>query len=394
MTNRVRTTRDVLALTLLITVLAPACGSVPVAERPGNTATSSRTNPQASSPPPLVASSSRETWPSPSPVSINLSSTDTTRVGFNCRLPFTPRGQTGSGIIPGFISFPSVDFSSDPATATTPSSQSLYVAQTVATPVLRGSGSLTFDWTADRWVPVDWHSVSGDGRRYAYVDVIPDSNEPLRNRTPVHLVNVATASDSVIHNAGSLAILDFAEQGIFLTEVTYGFSEGALKVFLLNPDTGAFTTLLGADRPFVVGAGGGAAWVVDDAPGTTSSTEYRLIGDRISRVDVNGQITPWFVRPGMDVVLIGFDPEGHPIVAAGNANVSEVWIANGVSSSALVYSGPPSTSPNGIGFSSATPDGSHGIWFSGNSGLYLYTASQGMKLVASGLAGFASGTCR
>ncbi len=252
---------------------------------------------------------------------------------------------------------------------------------------------MTFDWTAGRWVPASWQSISADGLRYAYVDVIPDSSEPLRNRTPVHVVDVTTGSDRVVHDGGSLAILDFAQQGIFLTQVTYGFSEGALKVFLLNPDTGAFTTVLGTDRPFVDGAGGGAAWTVDDAPGTTSFTQYRLIGDRLSRVDINGQITPWFVLPSMDVFLIGFDLEGHPIVAAANANSFEVWIAYGPSSAVRLYEGPANASPNGIGFSTAIPDGPHGIWFSTSRGVYLYTATQGMKLVATGLTGFVSGTC-
>jgi hypothetical protein len=212
--------------------------------------------------------------------------------------------------MPGFISFPSTDFNSDPATATTRASDNRYLQQTVATPVLRGSGGLTFDWAANRWIPVAWQGVSADHRRYAYVDVIPDSSEPLRNRTPVHVVDLATGSDRVVHDGGSLAVLEFAQEGIFLTEATYGFSEGVIRVFLLNPDTGAFTTVLGTNRPFVEGAGGGAAWTVDDAPGTTSFTQYRLIGDRLSRVDINGQITPWFSRPAEDVALIGFDLEG------------------------------------------------------------------------------------
>jgi hypothetical protein len=389
----VETRRHLLALALLGAVLAPACGSVPVSVRSSQNATSSRTNSQPPPTSPLVASSSRETLPSPSAVSLNLSSADTTRLGFSCRLPFTPRGQAASEIIPGFISFPSAEFNSDQATATTPASENRYVQQTVATPVLKGNGALTFDWPEGRWVPASWQGLSADGSRYAYVEVIPDSSEPLRNRTPVHVVDVATGSDRVVHDGGSLAVLDFAEQGIFLTEVTYEFSEGALKVFLLNPDTGAFTTLLGSDRPFVDGAGGGAAWTVDDAPGTTSHTQYRLIGDRLSRVDINGQITPWFLLPSTDVFLIGFDLDGHPIIASTSASSSDIWIAYGPQSATRLYTGPADTSASGLVFSAAIPDGPHGIWFSTTRGVYLYTAAQGMKLVATGLTGVVSGTC-
>jgi hypothetical protein len=322
---------------------------------------------------------------------LNLSSVETTRLGFQCRLPYTPSGQTGAGIMPGFISFPSANFNSDPATATIPASDKGYVQQTVTSPVLRGSGGLTFDWSAGRWIPVGRQSISADHRSYAYVEVIPDSSERLRNRTPVHVVDLATGSDRVVHDGGSLAVLDFAKQGIFLTEVTYGFSEGALKVFLLNPDTGAFTTLLGTNRPFVEGAGGGAAWTVDDAPGTTPFTQFRLVGNRLSRVDINGQLTPWFHKPSMDVFLIGFDLEEHPIVAASNATSLEVWVAYSPSSATRLYDGPPDTILAGPSFSAAIPD-EHGIWISTNRGVYLYTA-QGLKLVAVGLTGFLSGTC-
>jgi hypothetical protein len=293
----------------------------------------------------------------------------------------------------GFIAFPAAEFSSDPAAATSPASENRYVQQTVVTPALKGNGDLTFDWVASRWIPAGWHNVSTDGRRYAYLEVIPDSSEPLRNRTPIHVVEIATGSDRVVHDGDSLAVLDFAPQGIFLTQATYGFTEGYIKVFLLNPDSSAFATLLGTVRPFVVGAGGGAAWTVDNAPGTTSLTEYRLIGDRLSRVDTDGRITPWFTRPSADVYLLGFDLGGHPIVSAASTSSYEVWIALGVQSATRLYTEPAASSPGAIGFLTAIPDESHGIWFSSGHGVYLYTAAQGMKLVATGLDGVVSGTC-
>lgn len=297
--------------------------------------------------------------------------------------------------MPGFISFPAAEFSSDPAAAISPANASGSVFQTAATPVLKGNGALTFDWVVGRWIPADWQSVSADGRRYAYLEVIPDASEPSRNRTPIHVVDIATRSDRVVHDGGSLAIMDFAPQGIFLASTTYGFSEGRIHIFLLDPETGSFSTLLGTDRPFVVGAAGGFGWVVDNAPGTTSLTEYRLIGNRLSRVDTDGHVTPWYTRPSADVGLLGFDIGGQPIVAVRTATASEVWLASGPLAASRLYSQPADNrvAGNGLFLFRATPDESHGIWFSTNRGVYLYTAAQGMILVATGLDGFISGTC-
>src|SRR5258708_14871725 len=111
-------------------MVASACGTV----HPSQAAPSSRTNSQSPSPSPVVASSARQASPSPAAVNLKLSSADTTRLGFQCRLPFSPRGQTGAGIMAGFIAFPAAEFSSDPAAATSPASENRYLQQPVVTP--------------------------------------------------------------------------------------------------------------------------------------------------------------------------------------------------------------------------------------------------------------------
>jgi len=202
----------------------------------------------------------------------------------------------------------------------------------------------------------------------------------------VHVVDVARATEitfdvalSPNQNAMGFTVLDFDAAGIYLVANQFEQLPGGVR--LMDPATGAIRALAQVGPVFAVRDG--YAWLASIDPRDPSPPQLRRSGtssDSIVRVNLaTGDKTTWFYRPGMEVWLMGFDSAGRPIVNVsdpnGSTDRSETLVAGGPSGSdVLIHAG-------SLYLAQAQADGDR-IWFGNYSGIYLFTAANGLQKVA------------
>ncbi len=305
------------------------------------------------------------------------------KVDFSCHLPVlrTP----GASYLGGFVTFPAATFAFDPKGGI--HSDQSGVFSTDAAPVLHGAGVTLagvafYDLAQHRWVPAGPPQSTSEGARYAYATW--DSVSPSTSR--VHVVDVARATEitfdvalSPNQNAMGFTVLDFDAAGIYLVANQFEQLPGGVR--LMDPATGAIRALAQVGPVFAVRDG--YAWLASIDPRDPSPPQLRRSGtssDSIVRVNLaTGDKTTWFYRPGMEVWLMGFDSAGRPIVNVsdpnGSTDRSETLVAGGPSGSdVLIHAG-------SLYLAQPQADGDR-IWFGNYSGIYLFTAANGLQKVA------------
>ena len=112
-------------------------------------------------------------------------------------------------------------------------------------------------------------------------------------------------------------------------------------------------------------------------------------------------IAEWARWPGLEIRVIGFDNQGHPVVDVRHPNIVEQpqiteWVAavrDNPTKILEVYNGPQSTEHGTEGFGIPTALGDeHGVWLDVTWGLYQYVAIQAEK--RSPLTGQLAGGCQ
>jgi hypothetical protein len=240
----------------------------------------------------------------------------------------------------GFMHFPGGLFRRDPAAdmlrdtvlprivrTRTPDQPYLYAGE--GSPVK--SVQITYDRVVGRWLPVNQTQVSADGLRYAYLDYESGSVSPQR----IHVVDVRSASDQVLYrdtNKPLLAIVGFAQQGVYLTDCqpneVSGNCWGPLR--RMDATTGKVTRV--SDRRGAWVISGRFGWV--ETCGTAAYPPrcfetYENSGpNQLLGVDlVTGSEEVWdsgsSVHGGTRVRLIGIDGDGMALVAVNF--VSPTW---------------------------------------------------------------------
>lgn len=275
-----------------------------------------------------------------------------TTVDFHCSLPVY--SYTGPRLIDATIAFPTL--------TTSPG----------------GEGGYYYDREVGRWLPVTRHSVSPDGRRYAYTEgwAVTPGAAPR-----VHVVDAATGKDIrvvTMPDANPYGVADFTSTAIYLVVQYEGTGPG---VWTLDPSTGVVTKVSdGYYQP------AGAAWnsVVDprDPNPTRSAMDGQPQPNRIDRTDGAGGAVNWFYKPGYAVYSVAFAGNQALFVQASsevNSNAmyrTEFWLvsAPGKQTKLAGYDGalqPPSPYRDlSSGFFNAIAD-SHGIWIGSDHSLYL-----------------------
>jgi hypothetical protein len=138
--------------------------------------------------------------------------------------------------------------------------------------------------------------------------------------------------------------------------------------------------------------GGFAAWLLDVNPADPHPVFSQYIGgnmpNEVLRRDLNGGPTVrWFYQPGKSVTVTGFDYEKHPLIVAEtlrSPDTVQVWQVPAANQGHLLYAGTQ------LAYTVADD---HGIWFSDDQGISLYTPAHGLQKVSSLVAGLA-GPCR
>ena len=261
--------------------------------------------------------------------------------------------------MPGFISFPSGSYAADPGGS------------------IKSKGfGLAYDRGYKRWLPVDWRHVSDDGTQYAYVtysDTVPSPGA----YSVIHIVNVATGADRVVTRSGQYVINDYAGIGVYLSAWIPGRDGPGPQIgWVLDPSTGGVRELPGGQK-YGYWVGSGAGWRTDYNPADPTVHQGMTGPNRLTRVDLaSGTEATWLYREGADwVQVLGFDKEGHPIVSSGTGQAVAVLLLTDATHRSQLFSA--------TGFMNGAISDSHGIWFNNESATYLYTASSGLREVAS-----------
>lgn len=347
------------ALAPLVLIVLSACtGNTSVSTSPPARPTEVASSPQPSVSPTQVAGSPSPTT-SATPVAGTPSGVAAT---LHCRLPVTWAVQTGQTVTTkaGFVAFPE---------------------QTLTEDVSAPAHSQFYDRGLSKWLPVGRSAVSTDGKRYAY----GEGNAYQGTNGKLHVVDVASGTDTVIYGGAVYSVVEFAADGIYITPAP---PEGRSRGLLVENPAG------GSPRPInntieAAAVGGGFAWGLDFNPADPSPGPGGMQGpvNQVLRFDLQtGASTPWFYRPGSDLWVTGFDAAGHPFVTAGiapapsdpsGAPTSELWLVTSPSTSTRIFSGTGLGAPRRL----AAVD-SYGVWFGAESAgdVWLYAGGSLQKV--------------
>jgi hypothetical protein len=123
-----------------------------------------------------------------------------------------------------------------------------------------------------------------------------------------------------------------------------------------------------------VAGGPGVFWFTDPGPHPQQSVVGMggILPARVNRMKVSdGSTEAWFTKEDASyITVLGTDLAGHPIVT----DATSVWLVTSPSDSTVV--GLPA------GYYGPFAD-SHGIWFGGDKGVFLYTRSGAVQAVSS-----------
>lgn len=273
-------------------------------------------------------------------------------VDFSCRLPVYSYPAGGGGAADAFIEFPG--------------------RSTVAA----NANGTYYDPAVSRWLPVFQRQVAPDGLRYAFTEgwgLSPTS--PAR----VHVVDAATGNDIRVVPMPDMQpyfVLDFTAAGI---DLGIGYEGRAPGVWTLDPATGHITkvseSLYPPDAVWT-----GAVDPRDPNPARSSESGQPQV-NRIDRHDPSGATTTWFYLPGHGLLWAPFAGNGAILVQAYWMNQLdptqggvEYWLVTGPNrSTRLAAYRYPESGPIALGFGSTAVSDGHGIWLSGQQGLYLVT---------------------
>ena len=315
--------------------------------------------------------------------------------GLSCRIPVFGVIASSGRYLGAFIGVPggqvSVDDNSEVVRG---AGQSWH---TVAQPTLYGYPDGSFDWAAQRWVPVPRALVSPDGLSYAYAEVPfnPNTTGDPFSPSRIHVVTVATGTDRVAYSQGYYGISGYEREGIYLVH-HIPQTDGSDSVFLLDPVGGTLKTIHAGGVNWKVE--GGSGWSADVAP-EDATPPGKATGDRLLRLDLKtGAATPWLRRPGFAVSELGVDSTGATLAVAANQQAQEVWAVTAPEVARQVYAGPGWASSDVISFNYRSVVDDHGVWLLGRSALYLYSPGVSLaKVVDTPFAannGTPAGSCR
>lgn len=302
-----------------------------------------------------------------------------------CRLPYTDFAETG------FIGYPGGAFVADPGSAIVADPARPGGGVTAAQPKLYGrigNGQETYDWAQSRWLPVDAELVSPGGTQYAYAEPIPNPGAqgmggPPPLGTKVHLVDVATATDTVIYQTQAVEdVAAFGPDGIYLTEpVSLADTVTPFYLWRLDPMTHSAHQILGGRSigPGTFVIAGAEMWIMAIDPSNPKGPATLL------RVDLNsGGETIWQKQTTTFAQFDGVDSNANPIVSTSSGAPGDAG-----ETSVVTAPGSPELIANQQ-FGQALAD-SHGLWLNGN-GIWL-DAGHIIKEVSSESTGRMLGPC-
>lgn len=283
----------------------------------------------------------------------------------SCRLPISLVVDAKGSLQGAFVDFPSGKVTVDPS----------------------GVGGAYYSRQFKRWLPVGRDGISPDSTRYASLDTWAGFSA----RGRLHIVDMVTGKDQLYEIGSSVnqlpfVILAFTSEGIWLSNAGYEAPGGGL--FLLDPATGVLKSF--GDRAITepVAGGPGVFWFTDVGPNPDVAAIGFGIPERVLQLTISdGKSALWFTKHGSYVRVLGTDLTGHPIIGTW-VNGAEppdetVWLATSATNVTQI----------GVVHDAFQPIAdSHGMWFGGSDGIYLYSEATGMEKITD-KAAYPAGTC-
>jgi hypothetical protein len=235
---------------------------------------------------------------------------------------------------------------------------------------------------ANVWLPVSPQAISPDQRSYVEARAPQSSLTPPT--TTLYLVQVGTKTERKLFTPadGQMAfVLAYTSKGVYVGTAS-STGPGAFGFLIIDPATGAarpvpgVKTAEGTNQVGFLGVSGDFAWelLINGSPTQQSSQMIRIsLADGSTSTWYEGT-TPFFV--------IGFDPDGHPIVGNfGSAAGGQINLFLLPAPAQMV-----AVQPKGGAFlpgQGGSVRDAHGTWFgSTDGGIWLYSSAKGMEKVA------------
>jgi hypothetical protein len=299
----------------------------------------------------------------------------------------------------GFVSFPGGNLSL--ATDAITYERDSGGFRTISQPYLYGQDSEAYDAVAGRWVPTTHLLITPDGSEYAYqAPGTFDATTQLSAPSSIHIVLVALASDRLVTAQNAYPVA-FVPEGLLAVVPTATASDprNPTQILLLvDPRTGS-TQQLGKSVVDWTAPSGDYVFGTDLSPDDPSpliqsplEPAQSRAPDRAWRLDLKtGTAAQWLYRPGRLIEVAGVDAEGRLIAVVVGFDKTEVWALSGPETGERIYEGPGhgQSDPLGLsGFGIVSPGiaDKNGFWLGSNTGIVLYSAGSGFKLVYNGQA--------
>jgi hypothetical protein len=272
----------------------------------------------------------------------------------SCRLPISLVVDAKGSLQGAFVDFPSGKVTVDPS----------------------GAGGVSYSSRFKRWLPSGPNAISADGTRYAYLETWAGFSA----RGRLHVVDMATGKDQLYEIGSStnqlpFVILAFTQEGIWLSNGGYEAPGGG--IFLLDIASGSLKDAGGRAITEPIAGGPGVFWFTDSGPNPEVAPIGFPLPERVLKLTIsNGKSSLWFTKHGSYVQILGTDLAGHPIVGT--------WVNGGASSDEIVWviSSPNAAKEIGTGHDAFKPIAdTHGVWFGGTKGIYLYSEAAGMQKI-------------
>jgi hypothetical protein len=283
----------------------------------------------------------------------------------SCRLPISI-SQPQAGPKGAFIDYPSGNVTIDPS-----------------------GGGAYYDRQFSRWLPVQANSVSTDGSHYAYGGAT-DIDKPI-----LHIVEVVSGADRIyslppelFSAIGGLFVFEYVNDAVYLGVAGEGYVQALWSFDIatgVTKNIAAISEIGAIDEKIVwlgtLKAGDPNAW--SWVPGSPTN--------QIERLDLrDGTMQIWLYRPGHLLDVIGIDAAHNPIVRDyTDKQTVELLTLSSATAHRAILKGSVET---WLGYISGMAADSHGVWFGGDKGIYLYSEAGGLKKVTDH-AGIPAGTC-
>ncbi len=235
-----------------------------------------------------------------------------------------------------------------------------------AQPSLRGESFASYSRASGRWLPVRPEMVAPDGTHYAYK--APNG--------PLHLVDAVRLTDRTVANPDDLSPIGYTASGVWLVQ---GPGSGLWR---LDPANQSITQVLAPDPTQTwLWLRGGAIWGANSSGLPGSSPPTALL-----HFDIRTQAaSTWYSESESTVTLAAVDATGAALAVISKGTTARLVIVTGpgqFASSSL----PPGTMAQSLAYGARQETDSHGGWIVGSTGIYLFSATSGVRRVGPGSA--------